>query len=85
MSKKNQTLNDVANAATAAGMTYGKYQQRNAAKMMEESRQRLKDSQPVHVVLTDAYLCPTCGAMLEQYRNCSACGKVIIWRKAAKN
>lgn len=48
---------------------------------LTDSRQKLKNSQPVHVEKTDQYLCPQCAAELTKYRNCSKCGKVIIWKK----
>lgn len=79
-----EALARVAREATAAGMTYGQYQQKYMTGTMEESRQRLKDSQPVYVPLTDTYQCPVCGTELALYRNCSKCEKVIIWRKGGK-
>ena len=79
-----EALARAAKEATAAGMTYGQYRQKECSKIMWESRQRLKDSQPIYVQMTDEYLCPVCGMKLELYRNCSKCGKVIIWKKGGK-
>lgn len=82
MTKKNQTLNDMANAASASRMTYGQYQQ---AQILSEhndaSHSALRMRQPIFLQESGEYLCPKCGKRLVFGYNCQRCGNAIVWKK----
>ncbi len=78
---KMDDLQKTANAATKAGMTYGRYMQAQYSAESRANREKLRDMQPVYVKETGEYLCPQCAHELELYRNCEGCGKVIVWKK----
>lgn len=75
-----EALESIANAATAAGMTYGQYQRRCLVEAMEDARQRMRDLQPVFVKTTGEYLCPNCAHQVIPHKNCGHCGKKLIWK-----
>ena len=65
MSKKKQTLNDMANAASANRMTYGQYQQ---AQILSEHNDALHSALRMHQAIflkeSEEYLCPKCNKRL---------------------
>ncbi len=81
MIRKLDELETAAHAATAAGMTYGQYQQRKYLSTHPVNKDELRDRQPIYVETTGEYLCPECAHQLKKYKNCGHCGKVIIWKR----
>lgn len=80
-----EALERAANAATAAGMTYGQYQQRYFQETMTESRNRLHNMQPIFVKTTGEHICPKCAHPVVPHKNCGHCGKALIWKAGINN
>ena len=81
-----EKLETVANAATAAGMTYGQYQQRHFfQETMTESKNKLHDMQPIFVRTTGKHICPGCAHPVVPHKNCGHCGKALIWKAGINN
>ena len=79
--KKMADLYKTANDAVKAGMSYGRYTQKQYYAEHPADREKLRDKQPVYAKGTGEYLCPQCAHELELYRNCKMCGNVIVWKK----
>lgn len=75
---ESEKLEAIANAATAAGMTYGQYQHRRMNIIPDKSGMREK--QPVYMPERGEYVCPSCAHPVKPHTNCGHCGKQLIWK-----
>ena len=75
-----EALKREAGEATAAGMSYGRYQQFKYANNDQMDRSRLHDMQPIYEKVIKAYICPQCAHPVTPHKNCGHCGKALIWK-----
>lgn len=79
-----EALERAANAATAAGMSYGKYQQHIFAQNNRIDKSGLYDRQPIYEKALESYICPQCAHPVVPHKNCGHCGKALIWKVGVK-
>lgn len=79
-----ERLEQVANAALAAGMTYGKYQQHIYAQENRLDKSNLKERQPIYEKELSRYICPKCAHPVVPRRNCEHCENHLLWKAGVK-
>ena len=71
--KTTEDLNHAAQAAAAAGMTYGQYQSMRMSTTPDKSI--MLDKQPIYEKAFNEYICPGCAHPVAPHTNCGHCGR----------